>query len=267
MQRRTFLVSALAAPALAPGAARSAQSDDSAPPAGRDYYELRQYHFESGAQAARTHDFLRSALIPAVGRLGLGPVGVFNIHIGPQGSRVFVLLASPSLDLLANIEERLWKDSAYVEAGSTFLRAPASDPAYVRMESKLMIAFEGRPKIVLPHATKDGKPRVFELRTYESPSDRDHRRKVEMFHHGEFDIFREAGFWPVFYGDTLVGTRLPNLTYMLSFDSLTDRDRLWAAFGSNPAWQQLSHSPRYAFEQIVTNVDNLILTPAPYSQI
>lgn len=267
MQRRTFLVSALAVPALAPGTAPSAQADDAAPVGGRDYYELRQYHFESGAQAARTHDFLRDALIPAVGRLGLGPVGVFNIHIGPQGSRVFVLLASPSLDLLANIEEHLWKDTAYVEAGKPFLTAPASNPGYVRMESKLMIAFEGRPKIALPPATKGGKPRVFELRTYESPSDRDHRRKVEMFHHGEFDIFREAGFWPVFYGDTLMGTRLPNLTYMLSFDNLADRDRLWAAFGSNPAWQQLSHSPRYAFEQIVTNVDNLILTPAPYSQI
>lgn len=267
MQRRTFLVSALAAPALAPSVGRSDPREDAAQPNGRDYYELRQYHFESGAQAARTHAFLRDALIPAVGRLGLGPVGVFNIHIGPQGSRVFLLLASRSLDLLANLEEHLWSDPVYVQSGSAFLRAPASNPAYVRMESKLMIAFEGRPAIALPPSAKAGKPRVFELRTYESPSDRDHRRKVEMFHHGEFDIFREAGFWPVFYGDTLVGTRLPNLTYMLAFDSLADRDRLWAAFGSNPAWQQLSHSPRYAFEQIVTNVDNLILTPAPYSQI
>lgn len=267
MQRRTFLVSALAAPALAPSAGHSDQRDDAAPSNGRDYYELRQYHFESGTQAAKTHNFLRDAFIPAVGRLGLGPVGVFNIHIGPQGSRVFLLLASPSLDLLANLEEHLWLDRVYVQSGSDVLRAPASNPAYVRMESKLMIAFKGRPNIALPPATKAGKPRVFELRTYESPSDRDHRRKVEMFHHGEFDIFREAGFWPVFYGDTLVGTRLPNLTYMLAFDSLADRDRLWTAFGSNPKWKELSHSPRYAFEQIVTNVNNLILTPAPYSQI
>lgn len=88
-----------------------------------------------------------------------------------------------------------------------------------------------------------------------------------MFHHGEFDIFRQAGFWPVFYGDTLVGDRLPNLTYMLAFDSLAERDKLWAAFGSNPRWKQLSHSPRYDFEGIVSNVDNMILDPAPFSQI
>lgn len=264
MQRRTFLASALGTPAMAVASRGEARASETK---GRDYYELRQYHFESGRQAKLTHQFLRNALIPAAGRLGLGPVGVFDIHIGPQGSRVFVLLASPSLEVLANVEGHLWKDPEYVEAGSAYLTAPADSPAYVRMESKLMIAFQGRPNIAIPPQTRARQPRVFELRTYESPSDRDHRRKIEMFHHGEFDIFREAGFWPVFYGDTLVGTRLPNLTYMLAFDSLADRDRLWAAFGSNPNWKKLSHSTRYDFEQIVTNVDNLILTPAPYSQI
>ncbi|MGH9395661.1 MAG: NIPSNAP family protein [Terriglobia bacterium] len=269
MERRKFLTSTLAASALAAGPPTSVLrgAEDSAGQSGREYYELRQYHFESGSQAKLTHAFLRDALIPALGRLGVGPVGVFNIHIGPEGSRVFVLLPCRSLETLANVDAQLWKDSVYLQAGNVFLTAAASAPAYVRMESKLMIAFEGRPKLAVPPATAERRPRTFELRTYESPSDRDHKRKVEMFHHGEFDIFRQAGFWPVFYGNTLVGTRLPNLTYMLAFDSLAERDKLWATFGSNPQWKKLSSSPRYAFEGIVSNVDNLILSPAPYSQI
>lgn len=266
MDRRVFLSSALAASAFAAGPTASALGGAPSHAGGRDYYELRQYHFESASQAKLTREFLRTALIPALGRLGIGPVGVFNVHIGEQSSTACVLLPSASLDTLANVEARLWSDAEYVKAGGAFLSAPASAPAYVRMESKLMIAFEGT-QITLPPATAERCPRVFELRTYESPSNRDHRRKIAMFHHGEFDIFRQAGFWPVFYGDTLVGDRLPNLTYMLAFDSLAERDKLWAAFGSNPRWKQLSHSPRYDFEGIVSNVDNMILDPAPFSQI
>jgi hypothetical protein len=66
-----------------------------------------------------------------------------------------------------------------------------------------MIAFEGWPKLVVPPVTAQHGKRVFQLRTYESPSNQDHVRKVEMFHNGEFEIFARAGFWQVFFGDTL----------------------------------------------------------------
>ena len=108
---------------------------------------------------------------------------------------------------------------------------------------------------------------MFELRTYESPTDQDHVRKVEMFNSGEFDVFEKAGFWQVFYGDTLIGSRLPNLTYMLGFEDLVDRNKKWEAFRSSPEWKKLSSSPRYTFEEIVSNITNIILKPTPYSQI
>jgi hypothetical protein len=130
-----------------------------------------------------------------------------------------------------------------------------------------MIAFEGWPKIVVPPVTAQKGARVFQLRTYESPSIRDHQRKVEMFHSGEFGAFRRAGFWQVFFGDKLIGDRLPNLTYMLSFPSLEEMDTKWKAFSADPEWKQLTSSPKFNFESIVTNIDNLILNPASYSQI
>jgi hypothetical protein len=135
------------------------------------------------------------------------------------------------------------------------------------MESSLMVAFEGMPRLRVPPAAAEHGARMFELRTYESPTDQDHLRKVDMFNSGEFDVFEKAGFWQVFYGDTLIGSRLPNLTYMLGFDDLADRNKKWNAFRSAPEWKRLSSSPRYTFEEIVSNVTNVILNPAPYSQV
>jgi hypothetical protein len=84
---------------------------------------------------------------------------------------------------------------------------------------------------------------------------------------GESEIFTKNGFEQVFYSDTLIGTRLPNLTYMLAFDSLADRDKKWAAFRASDDWKSYSTQPRWAFEPIVSNITNLILTPTAYSQI
>lgn len=265
MERRKFLISSFAASAMTAGAPASGLG--AAGSAARQYYELRRYRLRSGPQVKLTQNFLRDALLPALNRLDITPVGAFNVLIGCEAPSIYVLLPSASSKALITLNSALAADATYQDAGRDFLSAPAQSPAYVRMESKLMIAFEGRPQLTVPPATAARQPRTFELRTYESPSDRDHQRKLEMFHHGEFDIFVQAGFFPVFYGDSLIGTRLPNLTYMLAFDSLDERNRLWKAFGSSAAWKRLSALPRYAFEDIVSNVTNVILTPTPYSQI
>ncbi len=109
--------------------------------------------------------------------------------------------------------------------------------------------------------------RVFQLRTYESPSSQDHVRKVEMFQHGEFEVFQRSGFWQVFYGDMLIGPRMPQLTYMLSFPEVAEMDAKWDAFRNDPQWKKLSSDPRYSYESIVNSISNLILTPASFSQI
>src|ERR1039458_620185 len=103
--------------------------------------------------------------------------------------------------------------------------------------------------------------RIFQLRTYESPSYRDHVRKVEMFNAGEFDIFTASGFHNVFFGDTLIGTRMPCLTYMLSMTDSAEMDKFWEAFRNDPNWKKLSNDPKYAFEPIVNTISNLVLSP------
>jgi hypothetical protein len=235
--------------------------------ASREYYELRKYRLAAGPQTKLAEDYVGNALIPALNRLGLAPVGAFYLTIGPETPTLYLLIPGSNLQALVTAELELAKDTVFLKAAEPFWNAPAIQPAFERVESSLMIAFEGWPKLTPPPAAARQGKRIFQLRTYESPSNQDHVRKVEMFHHGEFEIFARAGFGQVFYGDSLIGPRLPNLTYMLTFTELADLDAKWQRFTTDPEWIKLKSDPRYAFEQIVSNISNLILTPTAFSQI
>jgi hypothetical protein len=267
MERREFLTSSVAASAVALSKQPSAQSLQTPSGVPREYYEIRKYHLQTGPQVALTERYLAEALIPALNRLGIAPVGAFHLDIGPDTPTLYLLLPSTKLEVLVTAELHLVKDEQFMKAAEPFWNAPAATPAFQRIESSLLAAFEGWPKLTPPAATARNGKRIFQLRTYESPSNQDHVRKVEMFHHGEFEIFQNAGFGQVFYGDTLIGSRMPNLTYMLSFGDLNELNSKWNVFRDDPAWKKLKALPRYSSEEIVSNISNLILSPAAYSQI
>jgi hypothetical protein len=262
LQRRHFLTTSLAA-----AAATIAPSNAQAQAKPREYYELRKYQMVSGTEGKLLQSYLADALIPALNRMGFSPIGAFNLDIGPQTPALYLLIPSTSLESLVTTELQLAKDDEFMKAAAPFWNAPASAPAYVRIESSLLAAFEGWPRLVVPPVTAQHGKRVFQLRTYESPSSQDHVRKVEMFQHGEFEVFQRSGFWQVFYGDMLIGPRMPQLTYMLSFPEVAEMDAKWDAFRNDPQWKKLSSDPRYSYESIVNSISNLILTPASFSQI
>ena len=260
MQRREFLAGTLASSALAIGSETFAQTREIVRP--RQFYQLRRYLLQSGPQVAMTEKYISEALIPALAGKG-GPVGAFRLEIGPETPTFYVLIPTEAPAMAVTLELELNENESYVKAAEPFWSAPASSPAFLRVESFLMVAFEGWPRVTPPAKGK----RIFQLRTYESPSYRDHVVKVQMFHSGEFEIFKNAGLKPVFFGDTLIGPRMPNLTYMLSFADSAELDAKWNVFRNDPAWKKLSADPRFAFEAIVSNITNLILSPLDASQI
>lgn len=226
----------------------------------REYYELRQYRMRRGRMTDGIHPYLRTALVPALNRAGIQPVGVFDVLFGDSPT-TYVLMPHSSIESTVT---RL-DDAEYRKAGAAFLEAPASDPAYERMESSLLLAFEKMPKVQPPDTTK---PRIFELRRYESQSERASKKKIEMFNDaGEMAIFRRIGFRPVFFGEMLIGPRRPNLTYMLCFDSLEAREKLWNVFRNDPEWKKLSAMPEYKDSEVVSGISSIVLNPAPYSQV
>jgi hypothetical protein len=264
MQRRQFLAASLATSVTAIAANSGAQAPA---PSAREYYLLRKYSMQSGPQTKLTESFIGDAFIPALIRLAMGPVGAFRVDIGPETPAFYVLIPGASVESLAQVNLHLAKDAEFLKAAEPFWNAPATAPAFLRAENSLLVAFEGWPKTTLPASSATKGKRIFQLRTYESPSNNAHVRKVAMFHSGEFEIFKNAGFHPVFFGDTLVGPRMPNLTYMLSFKDSAEMDAQWDAFRNDPAWKKLSADPRFSYEAIVSNITNLVLSPLAASQI
>jgi hypothetical protein len=77
---------------------------------------------------------------------------------------------------------------------------------------------------------------VFELRTYHAPSAWQLRALHERFAGPEIKIFHRVGVHPLFYSETVFGPMRPNLTYLMPFDNLAEREKAWAKFGADPEW-------------------------------
>jgi NIPSNAP protein len=121
------------------------------------------------------------------------------------------------------------------------------------------------PTVEPSSAAGNGKSRIYELRTYESHSDRAALNKLKMFNAGEIPIFRRTGLTPVFFGETVIGPKMPSLTYMLTFPDMTARDAAWRGFGQDPDWKTLSSDPQY--RDNVSAISDIILQPTSYSQL
>jgi hypothetical protein len=182
-----------------------------------------------------------------------------------DASPVFVLLRHRGMEGVVTTTAKLQADAEFQQKGAAFINAPASAPAFKRMESTLLLAFQGMPALETP---AKGPDRVLQLRIYESPSVKTGQKKIEMFNDaGEIAIFRRVGLNPVFFGEAIVGDRLPNLTYMLGFEDRAALDAAWKRFGADPGWQALRKREEYADKAILSGITNLILKPAAYSQV
>lgn len=267
MQRRDFLGTVLGAAGVAAvsGAARAGEPGDDGE---QQFYELRRYLLESEEDRAMVHSYWREAAVGAHNRLRVKPVGVFepDDDSGEGADLLYVLLPYRSLDHMMSVRRELPQDSRYRQAAEAYLSTTPDNPAYGRIKSKLMVAFAGHPKLTVPKLTGEDKPRLFELRTYESHNEHKARLKVEMFNRLEIDLFNNLGFPPaVFHGDTIIGDLLPNLTYMLVFEDRAQRDSLWKKFINSDGWAELSKMKRYL--NTVSKVHNWFLRPTDYSQI
>jgi hypothetical protein len=232
-----------------------------------EYYELRQYHLRFGPMQGRLDAYLRDALVPAARRITGAPVGVFNVGTGPGSPTTYVLITHRSPESIVTLADRLNNDAEYRDKGAAFINATAADPPYTRVESQLFRSFKGMPKLELPFGGEKKPGRVFELRTYESPTEKTGDKKVEMFDVGEIAIFRKTGLAPVFFGQAIIGSNLPQLTYLLVFEDMPARARNWSQFVSDPDWRKLAATPGYGNGEILTTISSAFLNPAGYSDI
>lgn len=239
-----------------------------AAPAKREFYEIRVYYFKEKSQEDRIEKYLKDALVPALHRASISNVGVFKPveTDSTYGKRIYLFIPYTSLEQLTKIPETLSKDKQYETAGKEYLDAPFDNPPYTRIQSIVLQAFTGLPKHEKPSLKSPVKDRVYELRSYESHTEKIGKNKIQMFNAGdEVGLFKRLGFNAVFYAEVLSGSRMPNLMYMTTFENQASRDEHWNAFRDDSQWKTLSKLPEY--QHNVSKIDIFFLRPTEYSDI
>ena len=232
----------------------------------REFYQLTVYHFSSDAQEKILDNYVQNALLLSLHRIGIKTVGVFKSWANDTTANkiMYVLIPLKSLEMVTKLSEKLRSDAAYATAAADYANTPYNSPPYSRMETILLQAFPLAPQMQLPmlHGAKKG--RVYELRSYESATEKKFENKVEMFNQGdEIGLFKRLNFNAIFYSSVIAGSKMPNLMYMTSFENKADRDEHWKTFVNDPYWKKLSAMPEY--QNNVSHIDITFLYPAEYS--
>lgn len=232
----------------------------------REYYQLKIYSFSSEDQVAATDNYLKNAFIPAVKKQGIDQVGVFKLHTSETDTilKTYVLLPFKTMAQFLELDHKLLEDAEYNAAGNDYINAAYDNAPYDRIESILMQAFSDMPMMQVPNLDSPRAERIYELRSYESPTEKLYVNKVDMFNAGgEVKLFDRLDFNAVFYGEVLSGAHMPNLIYMTTHADMATRDKNWEAFVDSPEWKEMSALPKY--QNNVSHADIWFLYPTEYS--
>jgi hypothetical protein len=254
LDRRSFLGGL---PALLPAVAAADE------PARTRFYVLEQFFMEQGDQPTRIHDFFSKSLLPAMERVHKGPKIFLDAVMAPHMPQVITIFGVQNCDQIWNISKALFADKDFVKA---FDQWEAGGVPYVSTSATLLEATDFSPEIVTPEKPP-ASPRVFEIRTYHSPTARQAKMLHERFAGPEVKIFHRTGVHPILYGSAVFGANRPNLTYVIPFDTLAAREKAWAAFSADEEWIRVRKESIDRGGQL-TAVQNMSLFKAtPYSPL
>ena len=264
INRRNFIKASAALTAVA-GTKNVVAAEGTISDKKQEYYEIRVYKTGDAGKKKMVDAYLKTALVPALGRMGLDRIGVFTNMDDADDFSIYVLIPYPTLDDFAAVNPNLLADTEYMSAAQEYFAAPKNNPVFNRINSKLYKAFAGMPVIEMPAQTAAKNPRIFEMRIYESHTEEKAALKVDMFNSGEIQVMRDTNLAPVFFGEALIGDDVPNLTYMLSASDRESHKSHWSKFGGHPEWIRMKEMPKY--KDTVSRITNYFLVPTAYSQI
>lgn len=232
----------------------------------REFYQLKIYTFTNDQQQQVTEQYLREAYLPSLKTMGIGPIGIFKKRLSENDSinQIFVLLPFSSLGQFDQLEKSRYEDTKHLTAGRDYLNAPFDTPPYDRIETIMLRAFEDMPKMRPSPLTSPRADRIYELRSYESATEKIFANKVDMFNAGgEIALFDKLKFNAVFYSEVIAGPKMPNLMYMTTHADSASRAENWKNFVDSPDWKEMSSLEKY--QNNVSHIDITFLYPTEYS--
>ncbi|MBT3242593.1 MAG: NIPSNAP family containing protein [Bacteroidetes bacterium] len=234
----------------------------------RDIYQIKIYSIENEQQESRIDNYLKDAFMPALHRAGISKIGVFKPveEDDRAGNFIYVLIPFESVNQFEKLGAEINLDEEYLEDGRDYIDAAHDNPAYKRIESILLRSFITFPKYGTPNHSTPPSERIYELRSYHASTEKLYEKKVEMFNDGkETELFVELEFQPIFFGEVISGSSMPNLMYLTTFENRDSQKKHWETFVNSPEWTVLKGDPQY--KNTVSKIDKVNLHPAIYSEL
>lgn len=214
----------------------------------RDYYLIQVYHCSTAKQIENIDVFLKNTFLPYLHQNGIEKVGVFAPLDNDTATdkRLYVWVPFKNIQKLDELDQKIEAlDPMGTDAIIHLENADGSLP-YTRIEKIITRAFKFQPQYVTKSTLTKSSSRVYEYRSYESPTEAMHLKKVHMFNEGgEVPLFERLNFNAIFYSKVIAGSRMPNLIYMTSFNNMDDRNDHWKAFGADAVWKKISVAQEY----------------------
>lgn len=240
-----------------PGAATAAQQRTR-------FYTLQNFYLKQGTQVTRMHEFWSKGCLPALRKVHSGPVILLEALVAPHMPQYAAIIGYRSLEEIEKVQNALRAQPEFQNAVEQWERD--SEPPYEHYSTSLLEATDYSPEIT-PVDPPPKTPRIFELRTYHSPTLRQLRALHERFAGPEIKIFHRVGVHPVLYSSMIFGANQPNLTYLIPFENLAAREKAWAAFGADPEWAKVREESIKRYGQISSVIQIWLFRATPYSPI
>jgi len=233
-----------------------------------DYYQIKIYSIETEQQELRMDNFLKEAYLPALHRAGIKHVGVFKPVDDEEkaGKLIYVLIPLNSIAQIETLDAVLNTDKKFLKLGEDYVNAEHDNPPYSRIQSIILKAFSSFPEYGVPDHDSNVSERIYELRSYQASTERLYQKKVEMFNEGkESKLFVDLGFQPIFFGEVLSGSTMPNLMYLITYKNKESQQKHWDSFVNSPEWTVLKSDEQY--KNTVSKIVKILLHPTVYSDL
>lgn len=231
-----------------------------------EYYQISVYQYHTIEQEQQLEAYLQHALLPAAHRAKVASVGIFKVLGNDTAAvkKIYVLMPLKNIRDWEQLQDRIYEDKLYQSLAHTYLNMANKPGMYDRIETIVLKIFPGAPLFKTPTLSVPKADRIYELRSYESSTEKQHRNKIEMFIAGEETvIFDRLHFNAIFYGRVLAGSKMPNLMYMTTHANMEERNKNWKNFLNDAAWKKLKDDPQYLNN--VSHIDIIFLKATPYS--
>ena len=106
---------------------------------------------------------------------------------------------------------------------------------------------------------------IYELRVYEAVPGKLPALAARFENH-TIQFFAKHGITVVGFWTTVIGASANELTYMLAYENLAEREKKWTAFSTDPDWLAIKHETEKD-GPLWTNIRNQILTPTRFSPL